>query len=189
MLPVSRLVTSVRYQLRDMQGADWSDFEIIEALNRAAALLFGRMAEKFVHAALKKTALIVEDGGSALLPRDFHGVYKVTAGEGGELNYSTWTQETRYDGKYRIAGEWFYAPEGMYALEYYYTPRPVYDWNESIDAPESVSPYLERATAALLTGDAVEAEQIVQTCCRSLAASELSHFHDNGPVNVLGGKL
>ena len=48
MIPVLRLVQSLRYALRDMQGAKVSDFELIESINQAASLLYSQMSERFV---------------------------------------------------------------------------------------------------------------------------------------------
>lgn len=183
MLPASRLAGSIRYALRDMQGAAFSDFEIIEALNRAASLIWGRMGEKFVWAALKRTVLIV-DRGEARLPRDFHNVRKVT-GEGRELAPA---MRRPREGQYRIAGDAFLAPDGAYQMEYWYIPAPVFDMKDSLDAPEAASPYVERAALAFLRGDMEAAELAAQQCCHALAAGELSRFSDTGPVEIWGGK-
>ena len=183
MLPVSRLATTIRYALRDMQGAAFSDFEIVEALNRAASLLFGRMGEKFVWPALKRT-VIVADKGEAKLPGDFHNVYKVSC-DGGEA--APVTRRPR-DGQYRIAGDTLFARDGAYGLEYWYLPQPVRGLDDAIDAPEAVSPYLERCALALVNGDMEGAEAQAQMCCHALAAGEWSRFSDTGPVEIWGGK-
>ena len=183
MLPVSRLITSIRYTMRDMQGAARSDFEIVEALNRASALLFEAFGRRFVHAGLKKTVLVA-DHGEAKLPADFHNVRKITA-DGAETSPVTGRPR---EGQYRIAGETFYAPDGAYGLEYWYIPAPVADLSDNLDAPLSVSPYLERAALALLNGDAEGAAAVCEACCTSLAAGEWSRFRDMGPVQVWGGK-
>ena len=183
MLPVSRLLTSIRYSLRDMQGTSFSDFEIVEALNRAAGLLFGRMGEKFVWPALKRT-VIVTDHGEAKLPADFHSVRKVSC-DGGEAEPVT---RRPGDGQYRIAGDALFAQDGAYGLEYWYLPPPVRGLDDVLDAPLAVSPYLERCALALLNGDEQGAEATVQACCHALAAGDLSAFSDMGPVRIWGGK-
>ena len=95
----------------------------------------------------------------------------------------------RNDGKYRIIGDNFYAPEGAYGLEYYYVPARVSKLSDNLDVPQAMSPYIEQISLALFGNNLEKAEQIVQTCTRSLAARELSHFENVGPVQVLGGKI
>ena len=110
MIPVSRLAASVRYALKDMQGVDVSDYEIVEALNRAAALLFARLAARWIYAGLKKTALVVDDGEkSAALPADFHSVSGLKDEDGHGFPQCG----------FRIAGDELYAPPGTYGLEYW----------------------------------------------------------------------
>ena len=184
MIPVSRLILSIRYALRDMQGASFSDFEIVEALNRAAALLYQRMGERFVHAALRRTLLLMEQG-EAMLPSDFHNVYKVSV-EGDGRDPATLKV---CPVQYRIADHRFYAPGEAYVLEYYRMPQTVAAATDALDAPLAVSPYLERCALALLNGDMAGAEAAAEACCRSLAAAEFSHLTDDGPVKVLGGTL
>ena len=77
MIPVSRIVTALRYSLRDMQGANVSDFELINAINQAASLLYGRLSENYVHNAVKKNILVVGSTLQASLPSDFVSVYRV----------------------------------------------------------------------------------------------------------------
>ena len=95
----------------------------------------------------------------------------------------------RNDGEYRIIGDNFYAPEGAYGLEYYYVPARVSSLNDFLDVTAATSPYLEKIALAMLSNDLDGAEQIVQVCVKSLAAREVSHFEDTGPVQIFGGKL
>ena len=176
MIPVSRLVRSVRYALKDMQGTGVSDYEIIEALNRAADLLFHRFAARFIYAGLKKTALVIGEEKSAALPSDFHSMGDLTDEDG--LNLA-----------FRVVGDELFAPEGTYGLEYWYLPADVADTSDLLDAPASVSPWLEQMAAAILNGDTQTATAAAEACCASLAAGEVAHFPETGPVSVLGGKL
>ena len=186
MISVARVAASVRYAVSDMQGARFSDFDVLETLNRAASLLFDRLAARAVKAAVKKTVLLVEEWGYAELPRDFHSVRRVSTEAQGTLTAST---EYPRGWEYRIAGGTFYGLPGAYGLEYYYLPAEVHDLTEELDAPESVSPWLEQMTAAILNGDAQTAASAAEACCSTLAGSEVSRMVDMGPVQVLGGKL
>ena len=77
-VPVLRLVKSLRYSLNDMQGVLISDFELLETINQAAALLYGRLSERYVHTALKKESITVASGTDcAELPNDFVRVHQV----------------------------------------------------------------------------------------------------------------
>lgn len=188
MISVARVAASVRYAVSDMQGAQFSDFDVLEALNRAASLLFGRLAARAVKAAVKKTVLPVEeDECCTTLPGDFHSVRRVSCEQLGDL-IPTGTPPVR-EWEYRIAGGTLYGLPGVYGLEYYYLPAEVSALTDELDAPESVSPWLEQMTAAILKGDMTGAAQVAETCCTTLAGGEVSRLPDMGPVQVLGGRL
>lgn len=168
-----------------MQGAEYSAYEINEALNKASALLFSRLSEYFSRAAMKRTLIKTDECGSAELPRDFNSIYKLTDDEG-EHDFDT---RKPCPVQYRITGQTLLADKGLYVLEYFYIPLPVRDFNGIVDAPEAVRPYLETIAVAILAGNAELAESTAQACRIALAAGELSHFNDSGPVQVFGGRL
>ena len=187
MIPVKQLVISMRYSLGDMQGAIVSDFELVEAINNAAWLLYSRFSEKFVSAGLKKITLVVDESGQTLLPPDFLKIHQVTMGNEGRANPATYPilDETEY----RIIGEAFCAHEGAYGFEYYYVPARVSSLADFLDAPQSISVYIVNTAVAIHGNDLAKAEEVVQVCVSSLAARELSHFENTGPVQIFGGKL
>ena len=187
MVQVSRLVASMRFSIRDMQGVNVSDFEIIGAINQAASLLYNKLAEDFVNAGLKKTILIVDDTLSASLPSDFIGVHRVGMGDEGYASPVSYRPEI--SGTYRILGNTFYAPEGLYGLEYYYIPKRVNSLTDNLDVMPSVCPYLERVAGYVLANDLAGAVQTAAVCSHSLAGNEISHMENDGPLNVLGGKI
>ena len=187
MLPVSRLIASMRYALRDMQGSEVSDYELIEALNQAVSLLYSRLSEKFIYKAVKKTAITVDNTLQASLPSDFISVHRVGLGQEGYLSPESYRAD--YEGAYRITGNIFYAPEGVYGLEYYYLPARVHNLTDMLDVSPSVSPYLEQMANAVLAKDFASAEQLAQVCCHALGGGEVSHFKNTGPVEILGGKI
>ena len=187
MLPVSRLIASMRYALRDMQGSEVSDYELIEALNQAVSLLYSRLSEKYIYKAVKKTAIVVDSTLQAALPSDFISVHRVGLGQEGYLNPVSYRADS--EGTYRISGSIFYAPEGTYGLEYYYLPARVHNLTDLLDVSPSVSPYLEQIANSVLAKDFASAEQLAQVCCNALGGGEMSHFKDTGPVQILGGKL
>ena len=187
MIPVVRLVKSLRYALKDMQGIKYSDYELVESINQAAALLYGRLSERYVHAALKQSTLVVGSSGNATLPSDFVRLHQLGMGSAGEaIPISTFPVVA---GTYRIIGDTIYADPGAYNLEYYYVPRRVGGLGDNLDVPVSMSPYIEQISVALFGNNLQLAEQIVLQCSQTLAARELSHFQDVGPVQVLGGKI
>ena len=187
MIPVIRLVQSLRYALRDMQQAQISDFELIEAINQAASLLYSQMSERFVQFGMKKKIIIVDNTCSVELPSDFVRIHQVGMG------YNKVAIPTSYQplckGTYRIIGSTFYAPEGTYGLEYYYVPMRVSELSDDLDVPPSMSPYIEQIALAIYGNNHEKALQIVQLCSESLAAREVSHFANVGPVQILGGKI
>ena len=187
MIPVIRLVQSLRYALKDMQGAKYSDFELVEVINQAASLLYTRMGEQHVMYGMKKKTLIVDESGSTELPSDFVKIHQVGMGDEGVAVPTSYLATAV--GSYRIIGDTFYAPEGAYGLEYYYVPARVSKLSDNLDVPQAMSPYIEQISLALFGNNLEKVEQIILTCTRSLAAREVSHFENVGPVQVLGGKL
>lgn len=187
MIPVLQLAQSLRYALKDMQSAKISDFEIIETINQAASLLYTRMAEQHVVYSLKRKPLILDESGACALPADFLKIHQVGMGNDGVCTPTSYLATC--NGTYRIAGDMFYAPEGVYGLEYYYVPARVSSLGDNLDVPQAMSPYIERLSLAIYGNNLEAAEQIIETCVKSLAARELSHFADVGPVQVLGGRI
>lgn len=186
MISVGELIRSVRYLLRDMQGVAVSDFEIVEAINRGAALLYSRMAENSVQAAAKKVELTVKAGGQVALPADFHNVRWVFAKGGGECVPTP--RPSVGPGEYRIVGDRFEAPKGAYIFEYYGIPPRVAGYEDELAVPAAVRRRLEDIVAALVGGDVDRAEQEALLCCRELAGGELTRLTDPGPVTIWGGR-
>ena len=186
-IPVVKLVKSLRYALKDMQGIKISDYELVEALNMAASLLYGRLSERYVQASQKKTTLVVGSGGSATLPSDFVRIHQLSMGSSGEAIPTSSLPVV--PGTYRIIGDTIYATPGAYSLEYYYVPHEVTGLGGNMDISLSMAPYVEQIALALYGNNLQMAEQIVLQCSQALAVREVSHFQDVGPVQVLGGKI
>ena len=189
MIPVLSLVASLRYGLQDMQGVRISDFELIELINQAAALLYGRLSERYVHAAMKTSDLTVaQNENSTNLPSDFVRVHQVGKGED-EMIMPT-SYQTTVEGTYRIINNKFFAVPGTYKFEYYYVPERITKLTDSLDAPLSMSPYIERIALLLYGGrDVAGANQVADLCTHTLSDGEISRFADTGPAMILGGKV
>lgn len=61
MIPVIDIVLSLRYELGDMQGLNIADYELIKPINRATSLLFGTLSESYVHAAVKRLPIVIDE--------------------------------------------------------------------------------------------------------------------------------
>ena len=187
MIPVINLVKSLRFALKDMQGLKYSDYELIEAVNQAVSLLYGQLSEKYVYATLKRKVIIIGSSNEYSLPSDFVRIHQLGMGDEGVAIPTT--RMPVIEGTYRIIGDTLYAHEGAYTLEYYYIPVRVSSIADNIDAPLSMSPYLEQISLAIFGNNLERAEQVIQVCINALANKEHSHFEDVGPVQVLGGKI
>lgn len=187
MIPVIRLVQSLRYALREMQGSTVSDYELIETVNQAASLLYTQFSAKFVQYGVKKKIIITDANGEAALPSDFVSIHQVGMGDEGVAVPTSYLANV--EGTYRIIGDMFYAPQGVYSIEYYYVPRRVTNLGDDLDAPLAMFPYLEQISLALYGNNIEKAAQIVTLCMQGLSAREHSHFENVGPVQVLGGRI
>ena len=187
MLKVIDLVASLRFALGDMQGLSISDYELIEAINQAASLLYGRLSEHFISSEIKRKVIDVDESREYILPPDFLRVHQVIDNDYRIISASG--KNPPEEGNYRIIGSAFSAPEGVYTLEYYYIPSRVSSVNDFLDVSEKVRPYIENVALYLYRKDFQSVELSVQQCLTVLAGREISHFDDTGPVQVLGGRL
>ena len=185
-VPVLRLVKSLRYALNDMQGVLISDFELLETINQAAALLYGRLSEHYVHAALKKTRIIVLDD-SAELPNDFVRVHQVGIPNGEVAVPVSYLPSV--DGTYRIIGQNIYAKAANYDVEYYYIPTRVTKLSDNLDIPLSMCPYIEQISLSMFNKDIKKAEELANACTQILSNSAVSHLEGNNPHRILGGSI
>ena len=187
MIPVVNLVRSLRFALKDMQGVKYSDYELIEAVNQAVSLLYGQLSEKYIFATLKKKIINIGSSQETSLPSDFVRIHQLGMGDEGVAIPTS--RMPVCEGTYRIIGDTLYAAPGVYSLEYYYVPVRVNSLADNVDAPLSMSPYIEQISLAIFGNNLEKAEQVVQVCMSVLSDRGQSHFEDVGPVQVLGGRI
>lgn len=210
MIPVIELVMSLRYALGDMQGLNVSDYELIEPINQAASLLYGRLSERFVHAVVKRKHGIEidpnsdEEAGSPprvyALPSDFVRIHQVLGAlpektsDGGEkygadMLLVPTSMNPPAKGSYRIVGSELYAPKGQYTIEYYYIPTRVRSLGDNLDVPEGMRSWIEQISLAMYKKDMNTSVALIQQAESVLAGREISHFENTGPAQVLGGRV
>ena len=186
-ISVLRIAKSIRYAQNDMQAVRISDFELIEAINQAAALLYGMLSEKFVHAARKTAVINIPESGELELPQDYVRVHQVG------MNTREIAVPVSYmsdvEGTYRIIGNKITAPKGMYFLEYYYIPLRVTSLADELDVPLSMSTYIEQISIAIYNRDLRAANALAIQAQQFLSDSEVSHLENNTPQKILGGRI
>jgi hypothetical protein len=197
MIPMKDVMGAVRFRVRDPQGTQVSDFQIIEAVGDAMRRIFEAGAALGLNFALKKTALFVENGedgmsrpNTAALPRDFLRVRKVLYISSKELGYQA---NPIYDpvldeSKYRIYADTFEALPGAYLLEYWRLPPRVADANGLLPLPRSLEMPLIDAASAELTDGVGAAEAVIRARLSGMAGQENSGYLERGPLQVWGGK-
>lgn len=186
MLPVGDLLTSVRYQLGDMQGVSVSDHDVIEYLNRSVALLYSVFAEHRVSVAGKHALLTVLDDGRVEVPEDFYSVRHVR--EKGACYCVPTPHRPPERGEYRIVGSMFEAPKGEYDFEYYRLPPRVANLNDELDVPAYLRARLLNIAVAFVKKGVGMAESEALRCCFGVAGNDLSRLTNMGPVSVWGGR-
>jgi hypothetical protein len=191
MIDVKDMIVSIRYRLADMQGAAFSDHEIMEALNECVSLLFSVLSGHFSTLAVIKAPIVLDGNGgekilSGPLPSDFHSVRDVRDNDGGSL--SAVTGPPFGMGEYRIYGSRIDARHSVVLLEYYRIPRRVKSLAEKLDVANALRLPLIGMTAALLGGSFADAQAMAVQTARNEAGRELGHFENVGPVQVWGGK-
>lgn len=146
MIPVLKIIQSLRYAMKDMQTANYSDFELIEAINQAASLLYSQMSENYVTFGVKRALITVDENRAITLPSDYVRVHQVGMGEDGAAVPTSYMPTV--EGTYRILNDTFYAMPGTYGLEYYYVPARVKSLADQLDAPMSIDGKLTRKKKA-----------------------------------------
>jgi len=180
MIPAKEIMTAVRFQVGDMQGAERSDFEIVEAINRAQAFIYAAFGERHISVGLKTATVEIEDDQLwTVLPSDFHNLCKVDM---------IHRQPGYIRVKWKIEGNHFVGIAGVYSLSYYYLPPRISDSSDLLDIPNSVRLGLEGTSAAFLSGNAEEAAAITKRLCDVLVAREYDGYQDHGPVQVWGDR-
>ena len=180
MIPVREIITAVRFQVGDMQSVVRSDFEIVEAINRAQAFIYAAFGERHISVSLKTVFIeLNNDEPWVMLPSDFHNVNKIKSG------YAA-VPESGYAA--RIEGNKFVGEPGVYELSYYCLPRRVTDASDTLNIPNSVRLGLEGVAAAFVNGDPAGAEAATKRLCDVLVAREVDGFKNTGPVQVWGDR-
>ena len=196
------LAMSLRYALGDMQGVNVSDYELIEPINQAAAKLYGQLSQRYVHAVIKRSEDINIDPSAEKdsldplpnyeLPGDFVRIHQALGMVGNSDYYRVLmpvSTKPTAEGTYRIIGTTFYAPKGLYTIEYYYIPARIYSMEGLLDIPESMKTWVEQVAVALFKKDYVTAQTLTDQCELVMAGRQISHFENTTPVQVLGGRV
>ncbi len=185
-IPVIELVMSLRYALGDMQGLNISDYELIEPINQASSLLYGRLSERYVHAVLKKLAItLAANTEEYALPGDFVRIHQVISDDAILIPTSTNPPVT---GSYRIVGNTLYARPGTYTIEYYYIPARIKKLSDNLDVSASMRTWIEQISLMMFKKELQAANELCNQCESILAGRAISHFENTGPVQILGGR-
>ena len=146
---------SLRYALGDMQGLNVSDFELIEPINQAASLLYGKLSERYVHAVLKKLTMVVGANKQYTLPSDFVREHQVVEDTLGVLVPTSINPPAK--GSYRIVGNTVFGDSGTYSFEYYYIPARVKTLADNLDVHESMRSWIEQIALMMYRKDLASA--------------------------------
>lgn len=202
MIPVIDVVQSLRYALGDMQGLNISDYELIELINQAVSKLYGHLSQRYVHATIKRKEGINIDPTADLssvnplreyeLPEEFVRIHQVL-GMVGDRNYYRVLVPSSTNppppGSYRIVGTTFYAPKGVYNIEYYYIPSRVYTLEGLLDMQASLKSWVEQIAVALHKKDYATVNELALQCEAAMAGREVSHFENTSATQILGGRI
>ncbi len=186
MIPVVEFALSLRYGLGDTQGINISDYELLEPVNQAVSMLYGRLSERYVHAVLKRLPITIDSTKIYSLPGDFVRIHQMY-GDNGILIPTSLNPPA--PGTYRIVNNDLFANEGNYSFEYYYIPARAKTMRDSIDIPESMRSWVEKLALSIFKKDEQKTELILQQCENVLAGRQISHFENTGPAQVLGGRV
>jgi hypothetical protein len=143
------LLTRVRLRLRDMQKKNFSDYELMIALNDAVQMLWIALAENFSTVPVTKTILPVV-GGSAPLPRDFYSL--VSLQKGAVVN-----------------GFFVESDESGVEIEYNRLPSPAINAGDALEIPVSMILDTVEITAALLTEGTAGAVNVAMSSAQRIS--------------------
>lgn len=196
MITVADVIRLVRQDEKDINEVKYSDWDILNAMNKAMRLIANRFAmtnsdfmEKMVTypADLQTEGEIIydENYNEVLteydLPDDYIAVDKVLAINGYEMSPSV--DGIVRQGQYRISGNKLYVVQDVYF--WYRFAFPNFDKGDTIDLPKPFYDFIATCTKYLLAGDVDTATQfIADNALKLIPARKYSHAKQKLPWKV-----
>jgi hypothetical protein len=147
----SDVLNSVRFLLKDSEKTEYSDIQLLSALNIVLSDLWGMLLQER-SPLLEETATVTMTDGVGSLPVDFHGIVDV------EGHVELKAGEVMETGLYRITGvNTIKATADELNITYIATRRPLSDPESYIPLPDSFFSILVKATLAVIAGKLADA--------------------------------
>lgn len=159
-------------EIKDMDAAHYSDYDILQALNEVAAYLYNVLAEQTSSLLDKRTELQkVEDNDEGfVLPDDFLQIVSAYDGDARVM------EPQMKDGKltehsYRIVGAKLYTESKSVTLVYkpFFVDLTIDDLEKDMDLPPFFKPLLKKATILILQGGGQQDTAVLQLVADSVA--------------------
>ena len=181
------LAVRMALEIKDMDAAHYSDYDILQALNEVAAYLYNVLAEQTSSLLDKRTELqkVEDNNESFVLPDDFLQIVSAYDGDARIMEPQTKDGELA-EHNYRIVGAKLYTKSKVVTLVYkpFFVDLTIDDLEKDMDLPPFFKPLLKKAIILILQGSGQQDTAVLQLIADgvakivgSMAFSQISGVH------------
>lgn len=159
-------------EIKDIDAAHYSDYDILQALNEVAAYLYNALAEQTSSLLDKRAELqkAESDGESFALPEDFLQIVSAYNGDARVMEPQTKGGELT-EHSYRIIGAKLYTKSKAVTLVYkpFFVDLTTSDLEKDMDLPPFFKPLLKKAVILILQGSGQQDTAVLQLVADGVA--------------------
>lgn len=157
-------------EIKDMDAAHYSDYDILQALNEVAAYLYNVLAEQTSSLLDKRAELQKEEGKGFVLPEDFLQIVSAYDGDARIMEPQTKDGELT-EHSYRIVGAKLYTKSKAVTLVYkpFFVDLTIDDLEKNMDLPPFFKTLLKKATILILQGSGQQDTAVLQLVADGVA--------------------
>ena len=159
-------------EIKDMDAAHYSDYDILQALNEVAAYIYNTLAEQTSSLLDKRAELQKLEGNDDgfALPEDFLQIVSAYNGDARVMKPQTKDEELT-EHSYRIVGAKLYTKSKSVTLVYkpFFVDLTASDLEKDMDLPPFFKTLLKKATILILQGSGQQDTAVLQLVADGVA--------------------
>lgn len=157
-------------EIKDMDAAHYSDYDILQALNEVVAYIYNTLAEQTSSLLDKRAELQKEEGKGFVLPEDFLQIVSAYDGDARIMEPQTKDGELT-EHSYRIIGAKLYTKSKAVTLVYkpFFIDLTANDLEKDMDLPPFFKTLLKKAVILILQGSGQQDTAVLQLIADGVA--------------------
>lgn len=157
-------------EIKDMDAAHYSDYDILQALNETASYIYSILAEQTSSLLDKRAELQKEEGKGFVLPEDFLQIVSAYDGDARIMEPQTKDGELT-EHSYRIIGAKLYTKSKAVTLVYkpFFIDLTANDLEKDMDLPPFFKTLLKKAVILILQGSGQQDTAVLQLIADGVA--------------------